>query len=203
MVIAALISLIVQTTPFPTSDGFIYPGQPGSDGIVNYDRRWAEFSATMKPAGESRLHDADWMLGRWTITMRDYEYEPPKPGQIVTQLVGTASISLTSDGRWFEIVTEAVRYSGHRYLGYDSRRSQWVLESVMAPGVSYDGPMMGSAWSAGRLQLGPAELDYHGLKSTDRITFVRDSNNRFRIVTETHVNGGYVAVDDLVFDRVP
>ena len=200
MIVALLLVLGQAASPFPAGDGFVYPGQPGSEGIRTYLHHWDAFVARMPPRGENRLAEAGWMPGQWSVTFRDFGAEPPA---IETGATGTASIRMTPDGRWLDIAIDAGPWSRHQFIGYDTLARRWTMQTVMAPGVAYTADMHATGWHDDRLRFSGAVMDYHGLKTTDRVTLVHDSDRHFRIVTETRIGKHFVAVDDIVFDRQP
>ena len=187
--------------PFPRGDGFIYPGQPGSEGIEDYDRIYESWNRALpRPIPESPLpREFGWLVGRWSVEARDFEADG---SGIVRVGTGSAEARLVGDGRWIRLEARAGRFMWIVYFGYDRVRRHYVLQEIVAPGVGPIGPASSSGWQGERIRFGPFEVDSRGLRLRDRLTFVRQAPDAFRMVTEAVLaNGRIVAVDDVLFTR--
>jgi hypothetical protein len=196
-----------KVEPFPRNDGFVYPGDPGTEMMGDYYRRWAEHVAKLPPAQQGMppaLESLAWMVGRWQAVSRDYERDPAKGHGMFEIGRGPTSIDFTPDQRWLHIQSELrPDRSNARYIGYDRAERQFVFQEIAAPGIVYLTPTRSHGWRRDRMTFGPTSLLYYGLSLTDRITIVRVDNDQFRIVVEGRLpNGTFMAVDDIVYKRV-
>ena len=192
-----------EPQPFPENDGLVYPGQPGSEGIAEYYKLF-EKRGPRRPAGRLPAYrKVEWMAGRWKTSLRDYEYRPPAPGQILELATGTADIEFTPDDWWLKLDARSPGRNDLFLLGYDDVTRRWILYQLGRPGRAYGSALVAPDWTGDRITFGPADLvTASGLKLTDRVTIVRDGDDRFRIVTEALLpTGRFVAVHDRVFTR--
>lgn len=188
---------------FPVGDGFVYPGQPGSEGISTYYKMLGA-PAPRRPAGRlPEYAQVAWLVGRWTVDLRDYDYTPPGAGHIQQVASGTADIAFTSDQWWIQIDITLPNSKDLWFLGYDYAAGRWVLHKVGKPGGAYNSAVFATAWKADRITFEPTELiNGSGVKLFDRLTIVREAADRFRIVTEAQMpTGRFVAVHDRLFTR--
>ncbi|GAC1348792.1 MAG: hypothetical protein NVSMB19_00650 [Vulcanimicrobiaceae bacterium] len=166
-----------------------------------YIDRWLRFNrARPKPRPGRWRDEVAWMSGVWSVQPRDFTESNAQLG--VTLLPrGAASIAFTPDRRWLKIESHAAHRYSLRLLGYDPEARRWVWRDIFAPGVVV-GPSYATAWKDGRLHFDPRWIDYHGLRGPDRLTLVRESVHRFRLVSEVRTDGRHwVAADDEVYTR--
>jgi hypothetical protein len=189
----------------PKGDGFIYPGDPGSEGTLAYDRAYNAHMAALPPPEKGRpaaLDQLAWMVGCWEVLQRDYAYKPPARATIMELGRGTADIGFTRDNRWLRVETDISGRSAFRFIGYDRASGKLEMDMVTRPGWTSLAPFRSSGWHGDRLVFGPGTRDAAGLLLTDRITFVRTGNDAFRIVVEGRLaDGRFVAMDDQLFAR--
>jgi hypothetical protein len=189
--------------PFPRGDGFVYPGQPGSEGIESFERAYESWNRALPaPAADSPLErEFGWLAGRWSVEARDFEADG---SGIVRVGAGRAEASIVGDGRWVRLEARAGRFMWIYHVGYDRLRRRYVLHGMLAPGVGPTEPAFSPGWQSERIRFGPYAVDARGLRLRDRLTLVRQSRDGFRLVTEAVLpNGRIVAVDDLIFTRAP
>ncbi|MBW3569625.1 MAG: DUF4440 domain-containing protein [Gemmatimonadetes bacterium] len=170
-------------------------------------RRWGEHVSKLPPAEEGRpkaLESFAWMQGEWQAVARDYEADAEKGRGIFEAGRGPATVGFTPDQRWLRIESELrPNWLNVRYIGYDRAARQFVLHEITSPGQVFVSPMRSAGWGGDRVIFGPADLLFYGLPLTDRITFVRQGNDAFRVVVEARLpDGTLMAVDDMVYTRV-
>lgn len=186
-------------------DGFVYPGQPGSEGISDYYAAYARRLAQVPKAPPGRppaLESLAWMRGCWDAVLRDYEYRAPGPMKILELGHGLANIEFTPDDRWLRIETTLPHRWGARYIGFDRALNKLVLQQVGNAGMVPLDAFRGSGWDGDRLVFGPAAQSFFGMRLTDRVTFVRQGRDDMRIVVEGRLaSGRFVALDDMVLRR--
>lgn len=207
LAVALLGSAAIASDPFPADDGFVYPGQPGSEGVVEFYRRWAAHSDSLPPAEPGRptaLESFAWMVGRWRVVARDYDFEPARGGRIVELGRGTAAVSFSPDARWLRIESTLPGRDNLKYIGWDRAARALVLQEISSPGITYAAPIRSAGWRGDRVAFGPVTMTYYGADYTDRITLVKQGRDAFRIVVESRLaSGRFVAMDDLVYTREP
>ena len=198
---ALLMAAGPAASPFPTGDGFVYPGQPGSEGMEAYYQRWSNHGRSLGPPPSSdRLKELYPLLGEWQVELCEFDGSAKGPG-IRPVSRGTAKVTLTADGRWLMIQADLPGYTSIRLIGAD-RRGGLVLEEAMAPGATYRGAASARGWTGDRLVFAGTSLDYHGLELVDRRTLVREGHLRWRMVVEARLaSGRYMAADDMLFTR--
>ena len=189
-----------------TADGFVYPGDPGSEGISDYYREYARQLARLPKASPGRpiaLEPLAWMEGCWEAVLRDYEYNPPAPMKILELGRGLTQIAFTPDQRWLRIETSIPgRWMG-RYIGFDRGAGALVMRQIGNAGMTQREAFRSQGWRGNRLAFGPAPQSFFGLPLTDRVTFVRTDEASLRIVVEGRLaSGRFVAMDDLLLRRL-
>lgn len=194
-------------TEVPRGDGFIYPGDAGSEGIDEYERAWGahlRLIPKLDPAQPAALTELAHLTGCWTVALRDYARRPGVPASIQTVDEGSAVVSLSSDRRWLRIEMNMRKRFAAYYIGYDAFHRGLTMHFIGNPVASTTGAIRAApGWSKDRLVFGPVSREHAGLPLTDRITFVRNGSDQLRIVTEGRLaSGAFVAVDDLLLTRL-
>ena len=192
-----------EPQPFPLQDGFVYPGQPGSEGIAGYSEGFTKPGRKRPPGRLPAYRQVDWMAGRWKVSLRDYDYRPPAPGLIREIATGTGAIEFTPDDWWLKFEVRVPGRNDLLLLGYDDAAGRWVLHRIGKPGRAYGAALLAPDWRGDRMTFEPVELvTASGRRLTDRLTLVRDGDDRFRIVTEALLpSGRFVAVHHIEFTR--
>lgn len=210
---ALLLALAAMSTasapvaaPFPRGDGFRYPGDSGTAAMARYYRAWDARVASLPPTEPGRpaaLADLAWMEGEWRTTARDFEADPRKGRGIVEIAHGTTHIAFTADQRWLRIESDLTDRYFARFIGWNRLSRRYVMQEISSPGLVYRAPVEAPPGHGGRVTFGPTRQTYYGLPLNDRITIVRQDDCAFRIVVEGRLaDGGFMAVDDMVYARI-
>lgn len=189
----------------PSGDGFVYPGDPGSDGIRQYDSDFAKLLASLPPPPSARptqLQALAWMTGCWRTELRDYELQ--QRGRALVRIVGRGStqISFADDRGWLQVASHLPHRSMFHFIGYDRRANRLILQKVANAGSSPLGAGRSTGFIGARMTFDPWVHELYGMQLTDRISFVRSGTDALRIVVEGQMpSGRFVAVDDLMLRR--